>query len=57
MTKERYGYLLYAYAFMENHYYLFLEASKANISQIMQTINTSYTVYINNRHKRFGRVF
>jgi len=24
-TKERYGYLLHAYALMENHYHLFLE--------------------------------
>ena len=56
-TKERYGYLLHAYALMENHYHLFLETPKANISQIMQNINTSYTVYINKRHKRFGHLF
>lgn len=56
-TKERYGYILHAYALMENHYHLFLETPKANISQIMQNINTSYTVYINKRHKRFGHLF
>ena len=56
-TKERYGYLLHAYALMENHYHLFLETPKANISQIMQNINTSYTVYVNKRHKRFGHLF
>ncbi|MCF6156076.1 MAG: hypothetical protein E3K36_12715 [Candidatus Brocadia sp.] len=51
-TKERYGYHLHAYALPENHYHLFLETPKANISQIMQNINTSYTIYINKRHKR-----
>jgi putative transposase len=56
-TKERYGYLLHAYALMGNHYHLFLETPMANISQIMQNINTSYTVYINKRHKRFGHLF
>ncbi len=38
-TKESYGYLFHAYALMENHYYLFLETPKVNISQIMQNIN------------------
>lgn len=56
-TKERYSSLLHAYALMENHYHLFLETPKANISQIMQNINISYTVYINKRHKRFGHFF
>lgn len=56
-TKERYGYLLHAYALMENHYHLFIETPKANISQIMQNVNTSYTVYINRRYNRFGHLF
>ncbi|HHT9137489.1 MAG TPA: REP-associated tyrosine transposase [Candidatus Wunengus sp. YC60] len=56
-TKQRYGYLLHAYALMGNHYHLFLETPRANISQIMQNINTSYTVYINKRHKRAGHLF
>lgn len=56
-TKERYGYLLHAYALMDNHYHLFIETPKANLSQIMQNINTSYTVYVNKRHKRYGHLF
>ena len=32
---------------MDNHYHLLIETPKANISQILQNINTSYTVYIN----------
>ena len=55
-TKERYGYLLHAYALMDNHYHLLIETPKANISQIMQNINTSYTVYINKRYQRSGHL-
>jgi len=43
-TKERYGFLLHAYALMDNHYHLLMETAKANLYQIMQNINPSYTV-------------
>lgn len=56
-TKERYGYLLHAYALMDNHYHLLIETPKTNISQIMQNINTSYTVYINKKYQRNGHLF
>ncbi|MEK7699881.1 MAG: transposase [Planctomycetota bacterium] len=56
-TKERYGYLLHAYALMDNHYHLLIETPKANMSQIMQNINTSYTVYTNRKHQRSGHLF
>jgi len=56
-TKERYGYNLHAYTLMDNHYHLLLETPKANISQIMQNINTSYTVYINKKYRRSGHLF
>ena len=56
-TKERYGYLLHAYVLMDNHYHLLIETPKANISQIMQNINTSYTVFINRKHRRSGHLF
>jgi REP element-mobilizing transposase RayT len=55
-TKERYSYLLHAYVLMDNHYHLLIETPYANIKQIMQNINTSYTVYINKRHKRTGHL-
>jgi putative transposase len=56
-TKNRYEYLLHAYALMDNHYHLLIETPKANISQIMQNINTSYTVYINRKNGRSGHLF
>ena len=56
-TKERYGYLLHAYVFMENHYHLLVETPRANLHQIMQNINTSYTVFVNRKYKRSGHLF
>ncbi len=56
-TKDRYGYLLHAYVLMDNHYHLLIETPHANIKQIMQNINTSYTVYANIKHKRCGHLF
>jgi len=56
-TKERYGYFVHAYALMDNHYHLLIETPYTNIKQIMQNINTSYTVYINIKYRRSGHLF
>ncbi len=49
--------MLHAYALMDNHYHLLIETPYANIKQVMQNINTSYTVYANKRHRRAGHLF
>jgi len=56
-TKERYGYLLHAYVLMDNHYHLILETPLSNMAQIMQNINTIYTVYVNTKYNRSGHLF
>jgi len=56
-TKERYRYFLHGYVMMNNHYHLLIETPHANLKQIMQNINTSYTVYINRTKKKFGHLF
>lgn len=56
-TKDRYGYLLHAYVLMDNHYHLLIETPHANIKRVMQNINTSYTVYVNRKHRRHGHLF
>ena len=55
-TKERYGFLLHGYVLMDNHYHLLMETPKANLSQIMQNVNTSYTVYVNRKYQRSGHL-
>jgi REP element-mobilizing transposase RayT len=49
--------IMYAYCLMSNHYHLFSETMKANLSRFMHAINTSYTVYFNRRHQRIGHLF
>ncbi len=53
----RYGAVIHAYCLMYNHYHLFLETPKGNLSQIMRHINGAYTNYFNIRHKRRGHLF
>lgn len=42
---------------MSNHYHLLLETPRANLSRLMQSITTGYTVYFNRRHQRHGHLF
>ena len=56
-AKEKFNFYLYAYCLLDNHYHLLLETSQANLSQIMQYLNTAYTIYYNTKHKRHGHLF
>ena len=53
----RFGWRLYAYCLMDNHYHLMVETPKANLSLGMRQLNGVYTQRINRRHKRVGHVF
>ena len=54
---ERYGAVIHVWCLMGNHYHLFLETPRGNLSQIMRHINGAYTTYFNARHKRSGHLF
>jgi REP element-mobilizing transposase RayT len=56
-AKKKYGFYLYAYCLMSNHYHLLIETSRPNLSQIMHYVNGSYTNYYNIKRKRCGHVF
>ncbi|MCD6311515.1 MAG: transposase [Elusimicrobia bacterium] len=56
-AKRRYGVIVYAYALMPNHYHLLIETTRANLARLMHCIQTTYSVYYNNRHCRTGHVF
>lgn len=56
-AKDKFGFHLYAYCLMGNHYHLFLEINQPNLSRIMQYINTSYSAYYNVKRRRFGHFF
>jgi putative transposase len=42
---------------MPNHYHLILETPLGNLSNMMHSLNTAYTVYFNAKHKRCGHLF
>ena len=54
---ERYGAVVHVYCLMDNHYHLFLETPRGNLSQIMHHINGAYTTYFNLKRDRSGHLF
>src|ERR1051325_3780267 len=54
---ERFDIRLYAYVLMDNHYHRLIETPRANISQTIQWLNVSYSVWFNRRHSRSGHLF
>lgn len=55
--KEKYNFKLYAYCLLPQHYHLLIEPTQTeNLSKIMQAINTSYSLYFNKKHNRFGHL-
>jgi len=54
--KEKYNFILYAFCLLPTHYHLLIETKDKNISKIMQAINTSYSLYFNNKYKRQGHL-
>jgi putative transposase len=56
-AKEKFEVIVIAYVLMSNHYHLIIEIKKPNLSQAMQYINASYSVFFNWKHKRNGHLF
>ena len=54
---EKTGWLIHAYVLMANHYHLLLEIRRTNLSQALQWLNVSYSVWFNRRHGRSGHLF
>jgi len=54
---EKFSLKIHAFCFMENHYHLEIETSRANLSQAMHWLKTAYTVSFNKRHGRHGHLF
>lgn len=54
---DRAGVRVYAYSLMPNHFHLLVETPRANLSDFMLSLQTSYGVYFNRRHRKSGYVF
>lgn len=55
--KEQYNYRLFAYGLLPNHLHLLIELVKdITTSQIMHSLNSSYTKYFNGKYKKGGHL-
>ena len=54
----RYESSLHAYVLMPNHVHLLIETGQRHpLPQLMQWLHTTYTCYVNRKHKRVGHLF
>lgn len=53
----RFGWILYSYALMSNHFHLQLELTRSTLSLGMQWLNGKYAQHFNRRHDRSGHLF
>jgi len=51
------GVTLYAFVLMDNHFHLLTRTPRANLSQFMQRLNTSYALYARYKHRKPGHQF
>ena len=49
--------MLYAWVLMDNHFHLLARTPRANLSQFMQRLNTSYAMYARYKHGKPGHQF
>ncbi len=55
--KREHGVLIPAYALMTNHVHLYLVTPRANLSETMLVLNSTYSHYFNRRHGKTGHLF
>ena len=53
-SAEVYGFEIYSYVLMDNHYHLLIKTSALNLSLLMRQINSRYSMYFNRKYKRVG---
>ena len=56
-TVIRFGWRLYAWVLMTNHFHLEVETPEANLSRGMHWLNTRYVQWFNQKHDRCGHLF
>lgn len=58
LKKEKnFDHSIYSYVLMPNHFHLLIQTRKINISQIMSSLLTSYSMYFNHKYERVGVLF
>jgi putative transposase len=54
---KRFGWDVFAYCFMGNHYHVLVQTPAPNLSRGMKQVNGVYTQRFNRRHERVGHLF
>lgn len=54
---ERFGVVLHAYCLMPNHYHLAVSTPRANLSQSIGWLQTTYTIRFNRKYHRSGHLY
>lgn len=53
----RRGFVIHAYALMDNHHHLIVQTPDANLSRGMQGLDGAYAGWFNARHRRVGSLW
>lgn len=53
----RFGLVVHTYCLMPNHYHLLVQTPRANLSDAVGWLQTTYTIRFNRRHRRSGHLF
>ncbi len=56
-SKKMYGFKMYGYVLLDNHYHLLLKVGEVPLSKIMQRLNSLYSRYYNRVHERIDHLF
>jgi len=56
-TASEFQLRIFAYCLMKNHYHLFLQTLRTNLSQTVQNLQGRYAQYFNFRNERVGSLF
>jgi len=56
-TSDRFGWRLWTYCLLTNHFHLVVEAAPDDLSRGMHRLNGIYAQTFNRRHKRTGHLF
>jgi REP element-mobilizing transposase RayT len=54
---SRFGWRVFAWALMRNHWHIFLSTPEPNLSRGMHDLNSGYATVFNRRHRRRGTLF
>ena len=56
-AKQKFGFKLFAYTLMSNHYHFLFKCENTNLPRLMHHINSNYAMYFNRKYKRLGHFF